>query len=99
MGIVIDITDKLNALRRSRRLVKDIRRSDLRIAYGLLMVTEREVERQMLILCDKNAAKADVEEAIELMPLLTEILGQRQREYRCLELDLIADGDTGTHDD
>jgi hypothetical protein len=99
MGIVIDITDKLNAIRRSRRLVKDIQRSDLRIAYGLLLVTKREVERQMLILCDKNASKADVEEAIELMPLLTEILGQRQREYRCLEADLIANGDTGTHDD
>lgn len=53
----------------------------------------------MLILCDKEASKAEVEEAIELMPLLTEILGQRQREYKCMELDLIANGDTGTHDD
>ncbi len=45
----------------------------------------------MMVLCDEKATKDEVEEAIELMPLLTEILLQRQRELRCMEIALSED--------
>lgn len=99
MGIIIDITDKLSLLRRARRLAKDVQRSQLRMAQGLLRVTEEEVRRQMLVLCDKNAVNDEVEEAIELMPLLTELLILRQYNVRCLEIEFLGLPDWVTSDD
>lgn len=59
------------------------------MAQGLLQVTEDEVRRQMLVLCDQHAGKDEVEEAIELMPILTELLIQRRYNLRCLEMELL----------
>lgn len=95
MGAIIDITDKLSLLRRARRLAKDVQRSHLRMAQGLLQVTEQEVQRQMLVLCDKNAGPEEVKEAIELMPLLTELLIQRRYNLRCLEVEFLGSPDWG----
>ncbi|HEX8418889.1 MAG TPA: hypothetical protein VF638_02625 [Sphingomonas sp.] len=91
MATILNITEILNERRKARRLTKDVQWSELRIAHGLLLVTEREVRRQMMVLCDQTATKDEVEEAIELMPLLTEILLQRQRELRCMEIALSED--------
>jgi hypothetical protein len=97
MGIVIQMGDRLEAVRRSRRLLEDVRRAELRIAHGLLMVTEREVQRQMLVLSDKQATKDEVEEALGLVPLLIKILLERRRKYERIELDLIADATLASH--
>jgi hypothetical protein len=91
MATILNITEILNERRKARRLTKDVQWSELRIAHRLLLVTEREVRRQMMVLCDQTATKDEVEEAIELMPLLTEILLQRQRELRCMEIALSED--------
>ena len=89
VGIIIDITDKLALLRRARRLAKDVQRSQLRMAQGLVRVTETEVQRQMLVLCNKNAGPEEVEEAIELMPLLTRLLLERREHLRRLETEFL----------
>jgi hypothetical protein len=88
--MIIDISDKLSLLRRARRLAKDVQRSQLRMAQGLVRVTEDEVRRQMLVLCDKHAGKDAIEEAIELMPLLTELLIERRYHLRCLEMEFLS---------
>jgi hypothetical protein len=88
--MIIDISEKLSVLRRARRLAKEVQRSQLRMAQGLVRVTEDEVQRQMLVLCDKQAGKDAIEEAIELMPLLTELLIERRYHLRCLELEFLA---------
>ena len=98
MGIVIQIGDRLEVVRR-RRLLEDVRRAELRIAHGLLMVTEREVQRQMLVLCDKQATKDEVEEALEIIPLLIKILLERRRKYERIERDLIANATVASHKD
>lgn len=88
MGIVIQIGDRLEVVRK-RRLLEDVRRAELRVAHGLLMGTEREVQRQMLVLSDKQATKDEVEEALEIVPLLVRILLERRRKYELIQLDLI----------
>lgn len=98
MGIVIQISGRLEAARK-RRLLEDVRRAELRIARGLLMVTEREVQRQMLVLCDKQAAKDEVEEALEIVPLLVKILLERRRKYERIELELHASNISASHKD
>jgi hypothetical protein len=98
MGIVIQIGDRLESVRK-RRLLEDVRRAELRIAHGLLMGTEREVQRQMLVLSDKQSTKDEVEEALEIVPLLVKILLERRRKYERIELDLIANTTSSSHND
>lgn len=99
MGVIVDINEKLSLLRRARRLVINVQRLHLRVAQGLLQATELEVRRQMLVLCDKDAEKEDVEGAIELMPYFTELLIQRRYNLSCLELELLGSRDRAVFDD
>ena len=71
----------------------------MRMAQGLLQVTEDEVRRQMFVLCDKHAGKDAVEEAIELMPVLTELLIQRRYNLRCLEMEFLTPPEWASFDD
>lgn len=87
--MIIDINERLTLLRRARRLARQVGRTQLRMAAQLVAVTEDEVRRQMLVLCDRHAAPADVEEATVLMPLLTELLLARREALRALELELL----------
>jgi hypothetical protein len=89
VAIIIDITDKLTLLRRARRLAKDVQRSQLRMAQGLLQATEDEVKRQMQVLCDQEAGKDEVDAAIEIMPLLTKLLLQRRENLGRLEVEFL----------
>jgi hypothetical protein len=89
VAIIIDITDKLTLLRRARRLAKDVQRSQLRMAQGLLQATEDEVKRQMQVLCDQEAGKDEVDAAIEIMPLLTKLLLQRREKLGRLEAEFL----------
>jgi hypothetical protein len=89
VAIIIDITDKLTLLRRARRLAKDVQRSQLRMAQGLLQATEDEVKRQMQVLCDREAGKDEVDAAIEIMPLLTKLLLQRRENLGRLEAEFL----------
>lgn len=88
MGAVIDITDKLSLLRRARRLSRDVRRAQLRMATRFVEATEDEVRRHMAVLCDRSAGEQQVEEAIAVMPLLTELLAQRRDHLRRLEAEI-----------
>lgn len=98
VGVIIDISDKLTLLRRARRLAKDVQRTQLRMAVRFVEVTEDEVRRQMLVLCDRHAKDAQVEEAIAAMPLLTELLAQRQQHLRRLEAELFDAPAPALHD-
>ena len=89
VGNIIDISGRLTLVRRARRLAKEVQRSQLRMAQGLVQVTESEVHRQMLVLCDKDAGKDEVEEAIQHMPLLSELLMERREYLRRLELEFL----------
>ena len=98
MGDVIDITDKLRLLRRAHELAKDVQRSQLRLATRLIQIIEDEVQRQMLVLCDENASEAQVDEAIALMPLLTELLMGRRDHLKRLEAEFLRSPDWATLD-
>lgn len=88
MGVVIDISPRLTRLRRARQTAEDVQRVSLRMASRYVRVTEEEIRRQILLLCDRRASGLQVEEACNALPLLTDLLHQRRTHLRHLEEEL-----------
>jgi hypothetical protein len=85
MGELIDINPALTRRRRRRREFVSEQRVALRMIRFYIQITEREIQKSVMAICDQATSAPRVEEAIEALSILNVVLERHKKDAREIE--------------